>query len=492
MSTVRVTDRYTLDREIGRGGSGAVWLGRDEVLGREVAIKRVGMPPGAVDADILRAEREARLAARVNHPNVVAVFDLVDTDDGHWLVMEYVAGTTLAKAIDTRGPMPPDTAAPLLAKIADALAAAHAADIVHRDVKPPNILLGDDGSVKLTDFGIARGVADASLTQTGLVTGSPAYLSPEVASGASATPASDVWSLGATMFHALAGRPPYDVGDNVLGGLYKIVNEEPPRLRNAGWLAPLLEVTMTRDPADRPTMADVRDYLRARPGEKAAPPAAGTPTPTRETPAVATAPLGPPPAAPPSPPDGLTIIGPPVPVDDGAGDRESGRDRRAGVLAVVGGAIAAVVAVIGVIILLSSGGDDEPTATGDGSSQSGEQRSDGGSPAPSDPTTSDDAPERPTAEELESFAEAYVSTASTDPPAGFRQLTPAYQSRSPDYREFWGSVSNPRILEVSGDPGSMTVTYTYRYNMRGAGNVTETVTLSLVQRDGQLLIDDAS
>lgn len=491
MSTVRVTDRYTLHREIGRGGSGAVWLGRDEVLGREVALKRVGMPPGAVDADVLRAEREARLAARVNHPNVVAVFDLVETADSHWLVMEYVAGTTLAKAIDTRGPMPPDTAAPLLGKIADALAAAHAADIVHRDVKPSNILLGDDGSVKLTDFGIARGVADPSLTQTGLVTGSPAYLSPEVASGASATPASDVWSLGATMFHALAGRPPYDVGDNVLGGMYKIVHEEPPRLRNAGWLAPLLEMTMSRDAAERPSMADVRDYLRARPADQAAAAAMLDRTPTRETPAVetTTAPLSPPPSAPP-PSEGLTIIGPPVPPRPGTAEGEPSRDRRAGMLAVVGGAIAAVIAVIGVIFLLNSGGDDDQpsTAAGEASSQSDGQPDEGGSPAPSDTT---DAPEQPTAAELEDFATSYVMTASESPGQGFKMLTPDYQDQSPHYSDFWGPMSNPRILDISADPAAMTVTYTYRYDFPSVGNRTETVTLQLVRDgDGFLIAGD--
>ena len=134
-------------------------------------------------------------------------------------------------------PLTPDQAAPLLRQAADALAAAHAAGIVHRDVKPSNILVTPDGQVKLSDFGIARAQADASLTQTGLVTGSPAYLAPEVASGQQATAASDVWSLGATMYHALAGRPPYDVGENLLGALYRIVHEEPPRLRRLGRLA---------------------------------------------------------------------------------------------------------------------------------------------------------------------------------------------------------------------------------------------------------------
>jgi serine/threonine protein kinase len=204
-----IAGRYTLDREIGRGGMGAVWLGEDEVLGRPVALKRIGFGPGGDDLDLDRAEREARLAARLNHPHVVAVYDLVVEGDDRWLVMEYVAGATLAELVRRDGPLTPDQAAPLLRQAADALAAAHEAGIVHRDVKPSNILVTPDGQVKLSDFGIARAQADASLTQTGLVTGSPAYLAPEVASGQQATAASDVWSLGATTYHALSGRPPY-------------------------------------------------------------------------------------------------------------------------------------------------------------------------------------------------------------------------------------------------------------------------------------------
>ena len=178
-----IAGRYTLDREIGRGGMGAVWLARDEVLGRDVAIKRIGMVPGGGSPDLERAEREGRLAARLNHPHVVAVFDLVHEGDERWLVMEYVPGVTLGELVRRDGALTPDQAAPLLRQAADALAAAHSAGIVHRDVKPSNILVTGDGQVKLSDFGIARAEADASLTQTGLVTGSPAYLAPEVASG---------------------------------------------------------------------------------------------------------------------------------------------------------------------------------------------------------------------------------------------------------------------------------------------------------------------
>ncbi|MCW2791022.1 MAG: serine/threonine protein kinase, partial [Nocardioides sp.] len=260
-----IAGRYTLDREIGRGGMGAVWLGRDEVLGREVAMKRIGLMPGGTSPDLERAEREARLAARLNHPHVVAVFDLVLEDAQQWLVMEYVEGVTLSELVKRDGALTPDEASPLIGQAADALAAAHAAGIVHRDVKPSNILVTPRGQVKLSDFGIARAEADASLTQTGLVTGSPAYLAPEVASGQSATDASDVWSLGATLYHALAGHPPYEVGDNLMGALYRIVHEDPPRFANAGWLRPLLEATMTLDPTERWTMAQVRDFLEAGP-----------------------------------------------------------------------------------------------------------------------------------------------------------------------------------------------------------------------------------
>ncbi len=464
MSSIRVADRYALDREIGRGGSGAVWLAHDEVLGRSVAIKRIGLPPGAASYDVSRAEREARISAQVNHANVVSVFDFVNDGDHTWLVTEYVEGTTLAQLIRDRGRLTPEEAAPLLLQVADALAAAHRVSIVHRDVKPSNILIALDGTAKLSDFGIARAVADASLTQTGLVTGSPAYIAPEVATGASATTASDVWSFGATIFHALAGHPPYEVpgGENaVLGVLYRVAHEPAPRLQSGGWLAPLHQATMEREPADRLSMDQVVAYLRS--GPRAAEDALGT----QVLPQAAPAPMTVPPTA-----------------YDGAAPAATG-PRASGLRIAIGGVAALLVlAVIGAL-LLTGGRDDDADDAGPGRTTGS---SDG--PETTEPDDTGSAP-APTVAELEEFASSYVSTAADDPDAGFALLTPGYQARSTEYAAFWGSVTNPEILDVSADPAGLTVTYTYRYRQKKEGKREETVTLHLVQEGDQLLIDDA-
>lgn len=450
-----IAGRYSLDREIGRGGMGAVWLGRDDVLGRQVALKRIGMTPGGSSPDLLRAEREARLAARLNHPHVVAVFDLVDEDDQQWLVMEYVEGSTLAELLRANGALSPDQAAQIIVQAAEALAAAHEAGIVHRDVKPSNILVTPEGQVKLSDFGIARAEADASLTQTGLVTGSPAYISPEVASGRQATDLSDVWSLGATLFHALAGRPPYDIGDNVIGGLYRIVHEEPPRLTDAGWLAPLLESSMTVDPQGRWSMRQVVDFLRAGPS---APP----PRPLRRRRALAT-----------DGDSGTQVMSPVLPrptVDPG-----SRRSRPSRVLPVLGVlALVALLAVIGVLVALNRGDGDGDPGAGDNPSSTSSQPS-----------------AQVTAAGMEEFGASYPEIASSDPTEGFALLTPAYQAESPKYDDFWGKVSNVDVQQVQADPEAMTVTYTYSYDHPELGSRTETIELTLEGTDGDYKISGA-
>ena len=486
-----IAGRYTLEAEVGRGGMGAVWRGRDEVLGRIVALKRIGVAPGGITPDVIRAEREAKLAAKLNHANVVAVFDLVDEDGQQWLVMEYVEGTNLADLVRGRGRLTPDQAAPILAHTASALAAAHGAGIVHRDVKPSNILVASDGQVKLSDFGIARTAADPSLTQTGLVTGSPAYLSPEVASGDQATPASDVWSWGATLFHALEGNPPYQVGENLLGALYRIVHEEPPRPQAAGWLTPVLEATMTRDPAQRWPISQAQEFLEAGPGAtpQVTPVATTVATPVRGVPATRPSALGddggtqllpvsdhaaPPPAAP--PPAAPPPAAPPPAAPGRSAYRR--RRRRPPWLLAAGAATALVLVVLVAVLIGQRGTDDQAPGSANPSSGSG---------APSSEET-----DGPTAEGMESFIETYLETADSDPSAAFEMLTPAFQEQSngiDGYVGFWQEVKNVRLEKVSADPDSLEVSYTYRFQ-RGSGRPeTDDVVLQLTFEDGTYLID---
>jgi hypothetical protein len=456
---------------------GAVWLGTDEVLGRQVALKRLARIHDAAHA---RAEREARLAARLSHRHVVAVYDLVVDGEDSWLVMEYVAGSTLAARVTEQGMLSPEELAPVLSQVIEALEAAHAAGIVHRDVKPSNILIDETGEAKLSDFGIARSDdPDATLTQTGFVTGSPSYLAPETAAGRAATAASDAWSLGATAFHALEGRPPYEVGDNVVGTLYRIVHEEPPHSERAGRLAPLVAGLMTRDPAQRWTLAQARAFLA---GPQLA---AGQ---TRVLPAVPTAlaPVAAPPVAGARPAGVSTAAPTPVRL------REPARHRWAW----VAGLAVALVVVALIAGLALHGGDggttqahtDAPTQPASaGSTASGAMASRSASPSPSASPT-----DGPSEQGIRAFVTRYLQAASQNPATGFAMLTPDYQRRSggmDGYLRFWGNVR--KIHEVddvlpSLDP--LAVSYRYTYTLRGAGERTENVQLRLVYDDGKYLI----
>lgn len=479
-----IAGRYTLEREVGRGGTGAVHLGRDEVLGRQVALKRIGMVPGADAPDLARAEREARLAAALNHPHVVAVYDLVVEDDHQWLVMEYVEGETLAQRIRRRERLGTEEAAALLWQAADALAEAHAHDIVHRDVKPSNILLTASDQAKLTDFGIARALADASLTQTGLVTGSPAYLAPEVASGSTATAASDVWSLGATLFHALAGHAPYDVGANLIGGLYKIVHEDPPRLPDAGPMAEVLEHTMVRDPEQRWSMAQVRDHLDAlrrgeTPTQVVPVSTATTHTPVQPVDAVPAAAAAPPPR---SGRTGTIATAP-----------RSARRRRS----VLPWLVAAAAALLVGILVVASLQDDPGQPAAD--SGTGSETSSPSSPSNPSPSSESPTQESPTGEatkpatrrEMTQFIEGYLSTVTSDPQATFEMLTPEFQEASngfEGYSGFWSTVESATPSQITADPESLTVTYAVDYVMANGDERSDDVSLQLVRQDDTYLI----
>ncbi len=476
-----LASRYELDHEIGRGGMSTVWRGWDSVLDRVVAVKQIGTVVGDAP-DMVRAEREARLAARVVHHNVVAVFDLVEEDGGQWLVMEHIDGPTLAAVVAERGAMSPESVAPLLEQVAGALAAAHAHGIVHRDVKPSNILLTGEGVAKLSDFGVARAQADASLTRTGLVTGSPAYLAPEVATGSTATAASDVWSLGATMFHALAGHAPYAVADNLMATMFRIVNEEPPRLDGDAPLTRLVTAMMDRDPDLRPSMAEIEAKASGVEHESihdAGPTATIAAIPAVEpTPTTAFQPMQPTPAPSAAPKE-----------------TEHGPNRR--LAAVVAGiAAAALIALVAVIATRDTDPPPSPprAAASTPSSAPTSTPTSAPTPAPTTPTPTAPPPAEPTAATLEGFATDYLTAASNDPPTGFAQLTPSYQEESgglSGYEGFWSNVGNLDVTSVQGDPDNLTVSYRYSYDYGGERRA-EDVTLDLQKSDGSYLISGAS
>jgi serine/threonine protein kinase len=262
-----IADRYRLTEHIGSGAMGVVWQAHDERLHRTVALKQLLLSPGLSAAEAHeareRAMREGRIAARLQHPNAVAVYDVVEDDGQPVLIMEYVPSKSLSAVLDQRGPLQPQEVARIGAQVAIALTAAHQAGIVHRDIKPGNVLLADDGTVKITDFGISRATGDVTVTATGMLAGTPAYLAPEVAKGENPGPPSDVFSLASTIYAAVEGHPPFGTGDNTLALLHAVAACRTIPPRQAGPLTALLMHMLRGTPDDRPTMSEVSRALQA-------------------------------------------------------------------------------------------------------------------------------------------------------------------------------------------------------------------------------------
>ncbi|MGY1740347.1 MULTISPECIES: protein kinase domain-containing protein [unclassified Blastococcus] len=522
-----VSGRYRLLAQIAGGGMGTVWRARDELLGRLVAVKQVLPPAGAdpttVDQQRQRALREGRIAARLSHPHAISVYD-VATDGGQpWLVMEYLPSRSLAQVLTEDGLLRSEQVAQIGAQVADALVATHAAGIVHRDVKPANVLVGQggdaDGMVKITDFGISHAIGDVTLTQTGQITGTPAFLAPEVAQGAEMTEASDVFSLGATLYTCLEGEPPFGMDDNALRLLHRVAQGSARPPTRAGSLAAPLMAMLADDPAARPTMGRVRDELArlaaGRDGDPTtvlrarvlAPADSPRRTPTTSLPA-------PPPsraAGPPTPPAPLSPPPPEPPVRPAPEPAAPARSRRRWPLLVAG--LALLLLLGGGVLWLataSGGGDADPGADPPASSSAPatqeapetqaapettaveEEPSTSASPEPT-PTTSAPA-EDDTAAEVQDLLEEYYALLPDDPEGAYALTGPSLQSAASydyyaDFFGVWSEVSLLDVRDVSVDDGEITATTDVEFTRPGERQV-ETHAVTFVRGDdGELLID---
>ncbi|WP_017976701.1 serine/threonine-protein kinase [Actinopolyspora halophila] len=542
-----IAGRYRLHKSIGSGAMGVVWRAVDERLQRTVAVKQLLLQQGHTEAETREARersmREGRIAARLQHQNAIAVFDVAEEDGQPVLVMEYLPSTSLASRISDGGLLPPIEAAGIGAQVAGALAAAHLAGIVHRDLKPGNILIGEDGTSKITDFGISRAVGDVAVTKSGILAGTPAYLSPEVALGRDPAPASDVFSLGSTLYAAIEGHPPFGVDDNAISLLHRVSRGQVEYPRHAGPMAPALMELLRADPVERPTMAQARDILQAvhdgrplpgvqsRPhpsapphpgGNHAPPPSPGMmgpsapPGPSQQPPAAArqqqataaaptASPAGSPAAA--SPP---TRVG--SPARSGA---DSPRVRRA----LIGWAVAVLLAaVVGILVanaVSSESGDGSQAVSAGTRSTSGNEsgsanaaesatsaksttaESTSSTSAESETTdsssTTSSTPRSVSDDQLARTVRTYFAKVTEDTDAAWKMLGPELKSVGQDtYEDFWESIEDVRIVSGPRVIGDDQVQAVLRYEREDGKNSTEKHVLGMIVRDGTPLINTDS
>ncbi|MFD3929085.1 serine/threonine-protein kinase [Streptomyces sp. NPDC058614] len=371
-----IAGRYRLLSPVGEGGMGTVWRARDEVLQREVAVKEVrapaGIPAHDVDRMYARLEREAWAAARISNRNVVTVYDVATEDGRPWIVMELIRGLALSDLLDAEGPVPPQRAAHIGAEVLAALRAAHEAGVLHRDVKPGNVLISNDGRIVLTDFGIAMVEGSSALTMTGEVIGSPEFLAPERALGRTPGPESDLWSLGVLLYAAVEGNSPFRQ-NTPLSTLRAIVDEPLPPPRRAGPLTPVIEGLLAKDPAERLGAEQAEHELRIiAAGGTLTTPGFGPPPPSQEPPTVAAFPQAPPGSTPPSPyPAAAATV---AATTTAAGPD---RNRRAAVV-LIAGMVALALALAGLTYALVNRGNGDDDGGGGAISSGGTNNGAGG------------------------------------------------------------------------------------------------------------------
>jgi serine/threonine protein kinase len=480
-----IAGRYRLISRLGSGAMGVVWQAQDERLHRTVAIKQLLLPSGLSDIEAdeanRRAMREGRITARLYHPHTIAVFDVVEHEGQPCLIMEYLPSRSLATVLSMQGVLLPEEVARIGSQIASALAAAHKAGIVHRDIKPGNVLLADDGTVKITDFGISHAVGDVTVTATGILLGTPAYLAPEVAQGNSAGFPSDVFSLGSTLYTALEGTPPFGLNNNAIALLHNVALGEITPPRQSGPLTPLLLRLLQRNPEQRPTMQQAHDALATLTVIQSASPEETT-TPAAPTTVDA------------------TVSQPPTEDDR---DGSPGRRRLlVGVLAVVLLAASVLVTVLisdGKVTSgkVTDGNAAHPPSTSGVPAQSLQPLPT--QPGPSSPTQviPPAVPSSPqnTPEQLQQAIIDYYALMPENLPAAWKRLTANYQQNHAGgftgYQNFWNPVQRVTVSGVSAKQGG-TVDATIDYFFKDGRVIEEQTSYGLLAEDGLWKIDSST
>ncbi|HJV15269.1 MAG TPA: protein kinase [Propionibacteriaceae bacterium] len=532
-----IANRYRLLNRVGSGGMGVVWEGWDERLERRIALKQIYRQSGASarEAEVAnqRAMREARLSAQLQHPHAVAVFDAVEQDGQLWLVMQFIPSVTLAALLQEAGPLEPDEAAKAGAQVASALAAAHALGIVHRDVKPGNILIAEDGSALISDFGIARVLGDATLTSSGMIHGTPAYLAPEVARGNEANFASDVFSLGSTLYSALEGSPPFGTDDNTMALLHRVASGQFRPPQHSGPLTPLIMDMLSVDPEARPSMGAVADRLArlTAAGRTAELPVAELPLAADSDQATDRSPtVIPAPTAAPSAPAPVA----PAPASPAAPPRRRGLAAAVAVVALIG------IGILVTALLVNDRRAADPTSATDESSSAvapattsplgspttsapsprAEASAPQQGPAPGPqttaprqtrapepettaprqtrapaPTTAPTVRDTPTAAELRQAITSYYALMPRNTDAAWPRMTASYQTNHAGgrqaYQRFWDAIDRVTVADVRGiPPYSAQATLTYYFN--DGRVVRERTAYGFVNDDGRLKINSTT
>jgi hypothetical protein len=507
-----IAGRYRLIAWVGSGGMGVVWRAKDEVLGRTVAVKALVSGSAAdgagIEQDARRVMREARIGASLHHPNVIGVYDVVEHDGRPYLVMEYLESRSLSEMLSEGSLLAPHGAARVGAQVAAALVAAHQAGIVHRDVKPGNVLIARDGTVKLSDFGISRAVGDTTVTGSGVLLGTIAYIAPEVGRGQSADSRSDVYSLGATLYAALEGEPPSGTSDNAIALLYRIVHEDIAPPRKAGALSPILLWMLERDPDRRPTMALVQRSLESL--QATTQDSAAEPTKPARTEPVGTAggTANADPAEPTAAAEATTTEAggsEPAPSKGGERPRRLAFSRRTRALAIALVATGSV-ATGAVILALQLGGHHGPAAAL--SASTGRAGATLGSTPAISPTPVDSRGAAPStsapavlptsqslADQLKSAIVDYYQLMPGNLDQGWNRMTDVYRQNHAGgrggYQSFWGQIQRVALSDVEAQPPS-TVVATIDYTYKNGSLVEERTSFGLVFQNGAWKIASSS